>query len=184
MKNFLKIGEGIDTSQILMAIQFHPELWDRYAQRKGYEGTPHLAMSDIWLRYNDPKNLEQGYDKFTSEHDPVWYPSVNELYAVKPLIFALMYRVQATRLGGVLITKIPPKGRILPHTDKGWHPEYYPVKLYIPLQSNDGCVNRVENELVNMKVGEAWYFNNLVEHEVINDGEDDRITLIVCMRCD
>lgn len=184
MKNFLKIAEGLEVSPIAMAIHLHPELWNQYGQRKAYEGSPHLAMSDIWVRFNDPKNLELGYDKFTGQHDSVWYPSINDLAPIKPLVFWLMGKVMATRLGGVLITKIPPKGRILPHADKGWHPEYYNCKVYVPIQSNAGCQNRVGDERVSMKVGEAWYFNNLVEHEVVNEGDDDRITLIVCMRCE
>ncbi len=184
MKNFLKIADGIDVTALAMSINLHPELWDKYGQRKGYEKTPHLAMSDIWVRFNDPKNLELGYAKFTDQHDAVWYPAINDLPQIRPLVFSLMSKVEATRLGGVLITKVPAGGRILPHADKGWHPEHYNCKVYVPIQSNSGCSNRVESETINMKVGEAWYFNNLLEHEVVNDGTEDRITLIVCMRCE
>lgn len=182
MNNFLKIAEGLDVTAVAASIALHPELWNKYGQRKGYDGTPHLAMSDIWVRFNDPKNLELGYEKFTAEHDPVWYPAIHDLAPIRPLVFSLMAKVQATRLGGVLITKIPPGGKILPHADKGWHPEHYNFKVYVPIQSNPGCMNRVGDERVSMQVGEAWYFNNLLEHEVANDGDDDRITLIVCMR--
>jgi hypothetical protein len=35
-----------------------------------------------------------------------------------------------------------------------------------------------------MAPGEVWYFDNLKEHEVTNDGPDDRITLIICLRCE
>ena len=37
---------------------------------------------------------------------------------------------------------------------------------------------------VAMAPGEVWYFDNLKEHEVVNDGPDDRITLIICLRCE
>lgn len=183
MKNFLKIADDLDPTALAAALHLHPELWDQHGERKAYEGSPHLAMHDIWMRFNDPKNLALGYEKFTAEHDAVWYPSA-AILPVKPLVFDLMARVQATRLGGVLITKVQPGGKILPHADKGWHPEHYNMKVYVPIQSNPGCWNRVGDERVSMKIGEAWYFNNLVEHEVANEGEDDRTTLIVCMRCE
>ena len=92
--------------------------------------------------------------------------------------------VRAVRIGGVMITRIPPGGRIEPHADDGWHAKYYNTKLYVVLQSNPQCVNRVEDERVSMAPGEVWYFDNLKEHEVVNDGPDDRITLIICLRCD
>lgn len=93
-----------------------------------------------------------------------------------------MARVQASHLGGVLITRIPAGGRILPHADKGWHPEFYNCKLYVVLESNPKCVFRVEDERVVMNQGDVWRIDNTKEHEVVNDGETERMTLIICMR--
>ena len=184
MRNFVKIAEGIDVAAIALALNQHPELWDEHRERKSYDGTPHTQMQDIWLRFNDRANLQGDYAKFTDQHESVWYPAIDKLPQVRPLIFWLMSKVQATRLGGVLITKVRPGGRIAPHVDRGWHPEYYKVKLYVPIQSNPHCLNRCEEEWVSMSTGDCWYFNNLVEHEVLNRGKDDRIMLIICLRCD
>ena len=184
MRHFMHIASGIDVMPLALALQLQPELWNQHNERKEFEGTSHKGTSDIWVRYNDPKNLEQGYEKYTSEHDSVWHPAYYKLPQLRPIIFSLMARCEAVRLGGVLITKIPPGGHILPHADKGWHPEYYNVKLYVPIQANPQCVNRVGDEHVVMQTGDCWYFNNLVEHEVINNGNDDRMTLIICLRCD
>jgi hypothetical protein len=176
------LGQSPDVTPLRIALQLQPELWNTQAERKT-DGSPHQATSDIWLRYNDLAVLAaEGYEKFTAQHDSVWHPAIRFLPQARQLIFWLMTRCEATRLGGVLITKIPPGGRVLPHVDAGWHPEYYNMKTYIPLQANPLCVNRVEDEHVTMAEGEAWYFDNTKEHEVVNDGTDDRITLIVCMR--
>jgi len=91
---------------------------------------------------------------------------------------------EGVELGGVLITKIPAGKSILPHTDDGWHANYYNTKIYIPLETNTNVINRCEDEYVCMNLGEAWYFNNMVEHEVRNEGDTDRITLIICIRCE
>lgn len=169
---------------LAIALQMHPELWNQHNDRKQFEGSSHVGTSDIWVRYNDLKNIDQGYEKYTSEHDAVWLPAAAKLPQIRPIVFGLMARCEATRLGGVLITRIPSGGRVLPHADKGWHPEYYNMKIYVPILANPHCVNRVEDEHVVMQAGDAWYFNNTKEHEVVNGGETERVTLIVCMRCE
>lgn len=184
MKYFQKIAEGIDVVPVALTLARQPDLWNSHFERKEFDGTSHACTSDIWVRYNDLANLSQGYEKYTDEHDSVWHPSYAKLPQLRSIIFGLMARVEAVRLGGVLITKIPPGGRVLPHADKGWHPEYYNTKLYVPILSNQNCINRVEDERVVMNAGDCWYFNNTFEHEVINNGDNDRITLIICMRCD
>ena len=35
-----------------------------------------------------------------------------------------------------------------------------------------------------MRAGEAWLFDNLKLHSTVNDGDSDRVTLIVSMRCE
>lgn len=186
MNNLVKIAAGLDVAPLLLAIARQPNLWDRHRIRKDVPGTPHADMSDIWLRYNDEKPFKESgdYSKFNDEHDAVFYPEWYALPQVRPIVFGLMARVEAVRLGGVLITRIPPGGRIEPHADEGWHAKYYNTKLYVVLQSNPQCVNRVEDERVSMAPGDVWYFDNTKEHEVVNDGPDDRITLIACMRCE
>ena len=169
---------------LALALQVQPHLWNAHNERKEFEDSPHRDTSDIWVRYNDLANLTQGYKKFTGEHDSVWHPAYYALPQLRPLIFSLMARCEAVRLGGVLITRIPPGGHVLPHADAGWHPEYYNVKLYVPILANPQCINRVEDEQVVMAPGECWYFNNLKEHEVVNHGTTERVTLIICLRCE
>lgn len=154
-----------------------PYLWNQKPLRKVAEGTPHEAMDDIWLRF---AGKPEEYDK---PHFPIWYPAEGVL-PVRQIILAMMARAQATHLGGVLITRIPPGGRINPHADHGWHPEFYNCKFYLPLATNDACTFRVEDEKVVMQAGDIWWLDNTVEHEIINEGDTERITLIVCMRRD
>jgi len=81
-------------------------------------------MSDIWVRYN--KLPEDGdYSHFNDEHISTWYPAYYVLTSIKRITDELMILVDGERLGGVLITKLPPGGRIDPHTDSGWHASYY-----------------------------------------------------------
>lgn len=181
MKHFMHIASGIDVLPLGIALQLQPELWNNHNDRKDFDGSAHKCTSDIWVRYNDLKNLDQGYEKYTEEHDSVWHSAYTKLPQLRPIVFGLMARCEATRLGGVLITKIPAGGRVLPHVDSGWHPEKFNLKIYVPIQTNQHVVNIVEDEKVIMSKGDAWYFDNTKTHSVENNGNDDRITLIICM---
>ncbi|SRR6266702_6036813 len=176
MQNFHRLAVGINVEGVKLQLHLHPELWNMHQDRKNAPGSPHAGMSDIWVRWREK---ERGELPFM----PAWLPAWHSLAALRPIVFGLMSAVNATFLGGVLITRIPPGGVILPHNDRGtWHAEYMNVKLYVPIASNSSCVNVCESETVVMGEGEAWYFDNLREHSVENHGDTERITLIVCMR--
>jgi hypothetical protein len=181
MKNFLKIAEGIDVMPLRLAIKRQPWLWDQNTMRKYGAGTPHAQMSDIWLRYNDWANYAGDHQEFAKAHDAVWYPAYYSLPQVRPLVFGLMAQVEGERLGAVLITRIPPGGRIDAHVDGGWHAEYYD-KYYVQLDSAPGAKFWCEDEVFVPKRGDVYWFDNTKLHGVENDSDEDRMTLIVCIR--
>ena len=184
MKNFHQIAQGLDVSALRLQIARQPWLWDRNDMRKTWAGTPHRQMSDIWLRYNAWENFRPDEPAaFGGEHDSVWYPASDALPAAKPIIHGLMTQVHGERLGGVLITRIPPGGVIEAHTDVGWHPEYYD-KFYVQLESGDGADFWCGDESITPKRGDVYFFDNSKIHGVRNNSTEDRMTLIVCIRCD
>lgn len=183
MTNLLKLGEGVDTGPVLMALARNPELWGAYSMRKQGE-SPHADMTDIWVRYRDVREFNGDVKAFNGQHFPVFYPAWYGIRELQTITFDLMHRFRATHLGGILITKIHPGGVIKPHVDSSWHADFYETKLYVVLQGNEKCWNRVGDEHAVMKTGEVWYFNNHIEHEVVNNGDTDRVTLIVCLRCE
>lgn len=180
--NFEQINCSIDVTKLLEQLSEHPQLWNEHPERKIGIGSPHAQMSDIWLRFRDKSELLE-VRHYAEPHIPVWYPSRRILTEVERIALDMMAHFRCVQLGGILITKIPPSGEIKPHNDRGrWHPEFFNCKIYIPLQSNDGCINTCEADHVNMKTGEVWTFDNLKEHSVQNTGDTDRITLIISMR--
>jgi hypothetical protein len=181
MENFLKIADGIDVAPALAQLDARPDLWDQHTTRTRRANTPHAEASDIWVRFRPFDELHEPIN-YSEPHFPVWYPAWHALPALAPIVYGLCAHVKCVHLGGVLITKIPPGKRILPHADRGWHAEYHNAKVYVPLKSNADCVNVCEQERHVMNVGEAWFFNNLRMHSVENNGASERITLIVSMR--
>jgi hypothetical protein len=93
-----------------------------------------------------------------------------------------MYFVEGERLGRVMINKLRPGGAHLPAPDTPVHADYW-RRYHIVLHSKPGVVFRCGDEQVYMGTGETWWFNNKLEHEVINNSDDDRIHMIVDIRC-
>lgn len=111
----------------------------------------------------------------------MWYPAFRRLPSLKPVLSAVLRRAEGGRLGGVLITKIPPGGRVAPHVDGGWHARYYD-KFALQLQSAPGQAFCFRGHSLSARPGELYTFDNSQEHWVYNMSDSPRMTLIVCVR--
>jgi hypothetical protein len=186
MRNFLRLGIGIEVMPLLHGLARQPELWGEHRWRTTYANTPHGEVEDIWLRYSapsltaDPKEL----GGVQNDSGPVWYPAMSRLPQAKPLILNLMRAVEAYELGRVVITKLAPGCRILPHADVDGDYVNDPsrARYHIVLQGLPGSLFRCGDETVCMQTGEVWLFDALTEHEVYNNSTEDRIHLIVDCR--
>lgn len=184
VKHFRKICDGIDVAPLKAQIEANPQLWNIHPNRTGFVGSPFAGTSDLWLRYRAPEELRETAD-YKAPHWSVYYPAWDVLTAAHDIVFDLARAVRAVHIGGVLLTKIPVGGRILPHDDRGsWHAETMGCKVYVPIQANGDCVNYCGDESMVIKVGEAVAFDNLVTHSVENNGDTERWTLISCFRTD
>jgi quercetin dioxygenase-like cupin family protein len=177
------VCNDLDISALKQEVLSHYEEFDKIHYRRTATNSPHAEMTDIWVRYNDISGLKDTADlKYLSdEHDSVWYPVIEKIPAVKKVVFDLMFKVEGERIGGVLITKLPPGGHIARHTDSGWHAQYYD-KFFVPLQIGEGAIFGFEDGDIHSKEGEAWWFDNSNPHWVTNNSNCDRIAMIVCIR--
>lgn len=173
------LHERFDIAPLLAQIASHPDVWDRHSLRK--RAYVHAQISDIWVRYNDWKNFNGDPAKFNEEHASVWYPVVTEIPAVKELCMDVMEFVQGVELGGVLITRIPPGGRVEPHTDSGWHASHYD-KYAVQLMGNSNQSFHFDSCSLSAEPGELYTFDNSKTHWVTNDSDMYRMTLIICIR--
>lgn len=181
MKHFNKLAD-YDVAPVMAQLDARPDLWD--ARRDRTKAHTFRQTSDIWVRYRPLAELTEP-KKFAEPHFATWYPAWHALPALRPIVFSLMAKTEAVYLGGILITRIPAGGSIEPHHDRGsWHAEYLNTKVYVPLRANERCINRCLDEQIVISPGEAVSFNNLVTHSVHNNGDTERVTLIVCLRCE
>jgi hypothetical protein len=153
-------------------------VWNLHGQRKAQYA--HVAMSDVWVRYNAIENFHGDLAAFNEEHESVWYPEAKVLPAVVDLVFQVMTAVRGERLGGVLVTKIPPGGSVAPHRDVGWHAGYYD-KFAVQLKGTPEQGFCFEGYRLSALPGQCYTFDNAQTHWVENPTDEERMTLIVCI---
>lgn len=177
MRNFTKVGE-IDPGPLVLALARAPELWNQNPLRTQHPGTAHAEADDIWLWFNDTSDLSAVVD----DRQTIPYSAWSGLPQARQIVFDLMRRVEGVQLGRVLITRLAPGRVITPHVDAGAPATFY-TRFQVALQNLPGCNFRAGDETVNFRTGEVWMFDNTQEHEVINNSADDRLALIIDVRC-
>ena len=184
MRHFIKLGV-VDPLPLLLQIERHPELWNQHTGRTGYEGSPHADLSDIWLRWRPQEHLTSSASHNEPFAELTWYPAMAALPAARAILMQIMGSVAGTALGGSLITKVPSTAAVKPHSDAGgWHAHYYRTKVYVVIKTNPNAINWCAGESYIPNAGDVFTFDNLKEHAVYNEGDDDRITMMTAIRCE
>lgn len=186
MRNFFRLAQGVQVDPIAGALVRQPELWNQESWRTTYRGTPHVDVDDILLRYA-PREALGDLDRVADvQNSPtsVWYPAASRLPQIKPVVLNLMRAIDAWALERLLVTRIRPGGRILPHSDaEGVYTNSGDIGRYhIVVQGLPGSLFKCGDDTVQMMTGEVWWFNAHQVHEVLNNSADDRIHLIADMR--
>lgn len=175
MRYFQKMLENVIVMPLMNDIARQPVLWNANKARTTFEGTPHAQVDDILLRFGKP----DGDDLEAPD-----LPSIKLLPRAKDMALTVMQIVGGTRLGRVVITKMEPGKKILPHADvKGLYSKYY-TRYHIALLGLPGSLFTCGDETVNMRTGELWWFDASEVHSVSNNSADDRVHLLVDVRID
>jgi hypothetical protein len=173
MKNFkplYNIGDSL-LSSIINELEEHPELWDAYPVRTTLKYGPFADSSDIVLQYQD---LEKPFDHY----ETISYPPLLQLPSVQTAIWGLMSVVRGTRLGRSCITRLKPGQQVLAHCDSKLFSDYYD-RFHISLKDNGRCPFVCGSESYSPEPGTCFWFDNKIEHSVLNSGDTDRWTLII-----
>lgn len=189
LNNFQKLSEGAEVTSLLLAINRLSkvqEVWKEDTYLRVFPQSPFGETESIILRFpfrttEETQSALSGEIKNFDQHENIDQPIFKLLPEARPLIFALMAMVNGERLGRCIINKICIGGKIYPHCDSEDHAEYWD-RFHIVLQSSAGSNFRCGDEVVNMRTGDVWWFNNKIEHEVINNSADDRIHLVIDIR--
>lgn len=178
MDNILTLASGINVMHLQLQLKRNPQLWNTRTERTQSPESPHREVSDIWLRYSGG-----AFEDSRKPHESVWFDSADLLSEVKKHARHVMTLVQGDALGGILITRIPPGGKVYPHVDGGWNAETFD-KFALQIASHQQqAFCYADGQHVTMP-GDLYWFNNQESHWVINDSPVERITMIVCVKLD
>lgn len=153
-----------------------PGEWRVCKLRQETAGSPHVDTESIILR--GPVSL--------TDHNIVFNDLLSINYpcnpALKAVVNALVQEVldhvgNFSALGRVMLVKLKPGGRILPHCDEGEYARRH-SRYHVVIKADD-CLFRCGDESVTLNPGCMYWIYQILEHEVINHAATDRINLII-----
>lgn len=174
MRNFECLSTGLDVCPLMRAIARQSELFAQTTTRQDYPGSAHKDTSTIFLRWCKGLDVQAAFTEIPSFD----FPAMGKLQEAHELINYTLRRVSATELGRVLIVSLHSGGVITPHADEGAYADHY-ERFHIVLASEGGVIFRADDESVEMRPGELWYFNHKAEHEVRNLSGHPRLHMII-----
>jgi len=177
MNNFELILDNVDFTDLNEELTESKHLFGILPLRTAYEGSAHREVVDILLRgplikedssLEELQNAMQCYNYTFMDAFPKLYISILDL----------MRFVVGEQLGRVIVTKLPPGGKITPHADEGEAAEKYD-RFHIVLKGESGDTMICDGEEQEMRTGQVWWFDNNKTHSVENRSDQDRIHVIV-----
>jgi GNAT superfamily N-acetyltransferase len=180
--NFEKLGDAF-TGPILgnidalkASLDAYPFLWDMETGRQAYAGSAHTISRSILLRWGHERNQVAAMRELICH----WRPEYLHLHkSLSGLIAWIDTVTQSQGLGRVMLTRLPPGGRISEHQDEGPYADLYErVHLCIDASLGENYFYVGKDHFIPAP-GELWWLNHKQPHSVHNNGIIPRIHLIV-----
>lgn len=143
----------------------------------------HLRVHDVLKRTSDLSDFRGAKEQADKMIEAADSPLFKYFPMCRELMYSAMDMMQHPgKLGRCYIAKMSPGGKVYPHVDPGRYFELHD-RYHIVLSTNENvsfsCGNEVDTETVHFKEGEVWVFNNKVTHWASNNGDTDRIHIIM-----
>lgn len=145
-------------------------------QVRQYPGSAHIEITDILLRGPDVADLITMHQDIECGD----YPNMKLFPEISQYVDKVREKVDAVKVGRVIITRLKSGGRIKEHTDEGPVPEFYQRYHYV-IQGGEANLFYIDGDRQVMQTGELWHVNVRKPHHVVNAGGKDRIHLIMDM---
>lgn len=174
MKNFKKLVTGVPIDGFKLELECNDFLWKDYRFRSEYPGSVHADTDCIVLRAQEILDAPSEKDMI----ECIDFPNMEFFPVVEDFLEDVRDIFNVKDFGRVLLVKLYPNGKVLPHIDQGKYAEAG-NRLHFVIQSDEGNEFICGDEKVHMKPGELWYFDHKVLHYVNNNSERDRIHLLI-----
>jgi hypothetical protein len=172
--NFKSAGT-FDPSLIQYEIQ-GSNLWNWLNLRKS-RGLEHQAVDDIVLRFQSIEGAHELMHYF----DGLDCVDLFVMHLFPQTVKAIREFAGDRTIGKVVIAKLKAKSKVAEHIDEGIYCANHD-RYHFVVTSNPGCYLHVNRELCQMLPGEIWWLDNKSPHGAFNNGDSDRIHVIVDLR--
>jgi hypothetical protein len=176
MQNCKLVASDLKTAPILEALANNLGMWSEITVRQDYPGSAHHDTKCIFAR--GPEAFTP--DKFFFDLGSYDYPAMDRLADVLvPVLRPLLNDVlKVTELGRVLIVNLKAGGSVDEHIDEGTYADYF-ARFHVVISTNPYCYNITGGEPAHWAVGECWWFDHKKPHAATNQGETDRVHIII-----
>ncbi len=186
MKNFQLIASGVDVTQLILGYKRRPDIWREDTYLRDYKQGPFKDLESIMLRFPEKTvhETEEALKEHAATHDLqdcINYPGWWQFPEAQKFVRSVMNLVEGERIGRVFLNRLRAGGKIYPHADHPFHAGYW-RRFHLVCESEPGVEFRCGDETIHMEPGQVWYFNNALEHEVLNNSASDRVHLVMDFR--
>lgn len=169
MITFARLELPFDIQMVQHEVQSLPAQWLAHFNSAHYDGRwSAIALRSPGASGNHIFPGARGGEEYGDT------PLLEKCPAIRALLSQLHCPVMSVRLMNL------EKGAVIkPHTDQDLAFEKGELRLHFPVFTNDRVHFYANDVLLKMKEGECWYVNVNLPHSVSNEGETDRIHLVV-----
>jgi hypothetical protein len=177
-ENFKVLFRDLDISDLKSAILEVPQVdWDENKLRQ--KAFPNVARytETIMLKFNGPtQNIEHPSKTKTFDAWHKWKDLLN------PIIDRLETLYPNPFISKCIFPKLLVGGIINKHKDGG-DTLTLVHRIHVPIITNEDTLFTCGDETINMKEGYAYEVNNQRYHSVVNNGNTDRVHLLIDLYC-
>ena len=172
-RNFRRVAAEIEVETLLQEIAAQPDAWKVSTKRQDtiavQRDTESIFLRSADSRANPSLPIEHTHPSAPTAHSKN-FPNIMQWVQT----FALTQRGELSR---VLIASLKPRGQVYRHHDHG---DYYRIRdrYHLVLYSSTGSPMSCGDEVIVMRAGEVWWFENKKPHEAFNHSDEPRIHLI------
>lgn len=181
MRNFKNYGK-IDISGFLEKINNSKLDWDEFDFRQKkfhvHKETKCIPLIFSEEQYGAFSNSENDVESMSENSQTKFFPIFeNELIKIEKHLQKILD--EEGFVFRAILVNLPAGNKVHPHIDKGKSFQI-PRRIHLAIKTNQHCYFTVGDTTKNLKQGELWEINNNgIMHSVSNDGDTDRIHLIL-----
>ena len=170
MKNYVKLPFQFDAALLKKDLaQIAPDEWIRHFNQSYYEGDWSVAS----LRSNGGKTKQI----YPDPHSPEEFADT-EILDRCAYVREVLEKIECEK-ESVRFMLLGAGARIREHKDFFMGFEDGVIRLHIPVVTNEKVEFYLADERVRMREGELWYLDFSQKHRVENNGDEDRIHLVM-----